>query len=122
MLVKSEVSGLSGDIGIQPITSVPSSRGLGLRVKKDIGIQGMARARHRHGHMAAYLNRPKGLVVGPLPAGEQKTDYLLYIVAGPKDKVHLLGTPNDILQDRNTTLPQHWSPIASNRGQCRHSM
>lgn len=56
-------------------------------------------------------------MVGPLPAGEQKTDYLLYIVAGPKDKVHLLGTPNDILQDRNTMLPQHWPRMTSNRWQ-----
>lgn len=45
------------------------------------------------------LNRPVRLLVGPLPSGEQQADYLLDIVARPKDEVHLLGATNNVLQE-----------------------
>lgn len=49
------------------------------------------------GKTELYLNRPEWFIFSPFPSGEQETDNLLNIIAGPKDKVHLLGTTYHIL-------------------------
>lgn len=45
----------------------------------------------------SHLNRPEGFMVCSLPSGEQQTHYLLNIISGPKNEVHLLCATDYIL-------------------------